>query len=592
MHHSNSSNSGKINSMKKVIYENVASQKDAAKRPDVERSVSNNEVPEILKNFAKGRLFYIRTYGCQANVRDEEVMAGYLTAAGFERTLDPRKANIAIINTCAVRENAEDKVYGEIGSYKTNKAKDKDFMLVLAGCVMDENDVAQKLMETYPWITLVIGTHDVSRINELLTEVLKKKSSIVSVRSFASEVVENLPSVRLNSTQAFVNISYGCDKFCTYCIVPYTRGRERSRKKEDIVKECKDLVSKGYKQITLLGQNVNSYGLDFKDGTTFAELLRLVAETGIPHLRFLTSYPSQFTDEMIDVMASYPNIDHWLHFPVQSGSTKTLSKMGRRYTREGYLDVVRRIKARIPDMALTTDIIVGFPYETEEDFQDTLSLCKEVGYSSAYTFIYSPRPGTPAAKMEQIPPEVSHERFLRLKALIDELTAKSSDECVGQTYTVLIEGPSKKNPDVLTSYAPNGKLINFPGPKYLSGCFAKVKVNKSQVYSLFGELVEDPLIVKAKDVAFHLNCSPMIKEYLSLDEAIKNDPEIKELGEELVSKKKALALAISKPETYKQAKEEYEAVLNKIKNHPLLNNHDSLKDTIRNELILIRDILK
>lgn len=578
--------------MKKVIYENIPSQKEAAKRPEVVRSNSSKDVPEILKNFAKDKLFYIRTYGCQANIRDEEVMAGFLTDAGFTRTDDPRKANLAIINTCAVRENAEDKVYGEIGSYKSNKSKDKDFMLVLAGCVMDENDVAIKLMETYPWISLVIGTHDVAKINELLADVLKKKSSIVSVRSFASEVVENLPSVRLNSSQAFVNISYGCDKFCTYCIVPYTRGRERSRKKEDIVKECQELVNLGYKQITLLGQNVNSYGLDLKDGTTFAELLSLVAETGIPHLKFLTSYPSQFTDEMIETMAKYPNIDHWLHFPIQSGSSQTLKKMGRRYTREEYLEIVKRIKEKIPDIALTTDIIVGFPYETEEDFQDTLSLCKEVGYSSAFTFIYSPRPGTPAAKMEQIPPEVSHERFMRLKALIDELTAKSSNECIGKTYTVLVEGPSKKNPDVLTSYAPNGKLINFPGPSYLKGCFVDVKVIESHVYSLTGEMVEDPLIAKAKDVAFLLRCAPLMKEYLALDEKIKNDPEVKELGEQLVEKKKALANSFYDNEKHQLAKKEYEEIVFKIKNHPLLNNHDALKDAVNDELTLIRDILK
>ena len=578
--------------MRKVIYENVASQKDAAKRPEVERSLSQNVVPAILKNFAEGKLFYIRTYGCQANVRDEEIMAGYLSEAGFTRTSDPRKANLAIINTCAVRENAEDKVYGEIGSFKANKDADKDFMLVLAGCVMDENDVAQKLMETYPWITLVIGTHDISKLNELLASSLEKKASIVSVRSFASEVVENMPSVRLNSSQAFVNISYGCDKFCTYCIVPYTRGRERSRKMEDIVKECQDLVDKGYKQITLLGQNVNSYGLDFKDGTTFAKLLQAVAKTGIPHLRFLTSYPSQFTDEMIEIMASYPNIDHWLHFPVQSGSSKILAKMGRRYTREEYLDIVHRIRAKIPDMSLTTDIIVGFPYETEEDFQETLSLCKEVGYSSAFTFIYSPRPGTPAAKMEQVPPEVSHERFMRLKALIDELTAKSSDECVGKEFTVLVEGPSKKNKEVLSGYAPNGRLINFPGPSYLSGCFVKVKVTRSQVYSLFGEMVEDPLIAKAKDVAFLLQSSPLIREYLALDKEIQNDPEIHSMAVELVEKKKRLALSMTNKDEHQKAKEEYEELLRRIHNHPLLNNHDSLKDSVEEELLLVRNLLK
>ena len=578
--------------MKKVIYENVADQKSAAKRPPVERTLSHNEVPENLKEFAKGRSFYIRTYGCQANIRDEEIMAGYLTAAGFARTQDPRKASLAIINTCAVRENAEEKVYGEIGSYKINKQKDKDFMLVLAGCVMDENNVAQSLMETYPWISLVIGTHDVTRLNELLSKALEKKASIVSVRSFASEVVENLPSVRSNPFQAFVNISYGCDKFCTYCIVPYTRGRERSRKMEDIVKECEELVSQGYKQITLLGQNVNSYGLDFQDGTTFAMLLEAVAKTGIPHLRFLTSYPTQFTDEMIHVMATYPNIDHWLHFPVQSGSSKVLKKMGRKYSREEYLDVVSRIKKAIPDIALTTDIIVGFPYETEEDFQQTLSLCEEVGYSSAFTFIYSPRSGTPAANWEQIPPEVSHERFLRLKEKIDECTAKSSAECLGKTYTVLVDGPSKRNAEVLSGYAPNGKLINFKGPSYLTGCFVQVKIKESHVYSLVGELAEDPLIAKARDVSFQMHCDPLLKEYLKLDQAVQNDPEIKSLGEALLEKKKKLALAFGDDVSYPNAKREYEEVLQKIRNHPLLHNRDVLREQVEQTLLQIRDSIR
>ena len=578
--------------MKKVIYENVADQKSAAKRPPVERTLSHNEVPENLKEFAKGRSFYIRTYGCQANLRDEEIMAGYLTAAGFARTQDPRKASLAIINTCAVRENAEEKVYGEIGSYKINKQKDKDFMLVLAGCVMDENNVAQSLMETYPWISLVIGTHDVTRLNELLSKALEKKASIVSVRSFASEVVENLPSVRSNPFQAFVNISYGCDKFCTYCIVPYTRGRERSRKMEDIVKECEELVSQGYKQITLLGQNVNSYGLDFQDGTTFAMLLEAVAKTGIPHLRFLTSYPTQFTEEMIHVMATYPNIDHWLHFPVQSGSSKVLKKMGRRYSREEYLDVVSRIKKAIPDIALTTDIIVGFPYETEEDFQQTLSLCEEVGYSSAFTFIYSPRSGTPAANWEQIPPEVSHERFLRLKEKIDKCTAKSSAECLGKTYTVLVDGPSKRNAEVLSGYAPNGKLINFKGPSYLTGCFVQVKIKESHVYSLVGELAEDPLIAKARDVSFQMHCDPLLKEYLKLDQAVQNDPEIKSLGEALLEKKKKLALAFGDDISYPNAKREYEEVLQKIRNHPLLHNRDALREQVEQTLLQIRDSIR
>lgn len=566
-------------------------QKDAAKRPEVERVLANRNVPEILKTYAKGRYFYIRTYGCQGNIRDEEVMAGFLTEAGFTRTYEQSKADVAIINTCAVRENAEDKIYGEIGAFKANKTKNKDFMLVLAGCVMGEDGVGEDLLKTYPFISLVIGTHDVHKINDLLADYLKNQQSIINVHSFSSEVVEQLPSVRLNDTEAFVNISYGCDKFCTYCIVPFTRGRERSRHADDVVAECQKLVDDGYKQITLLGQNVNSYGLDLKDGTNFATLLARVAETGIARLKFLTSYPSQFNDEMIETMAKYPNIDHWLHFPVQSGSTSCLKRMGRRYTREEYLERAKKIKEMIPDMALSTDIIVGFPGETEEEFLDTLSLAKEVGYSSAFTFIYSPRPGTPAATMEQIPPEVAHERFNRLKALVDDLTAKHSEEMIGKTFEVLVEGTSKRDQNVLSGYARNGKLVNFIGPAYLTGCLVNVRILESHVYSLKGEMVEDPLVVKAKDVAFHMQHDKLLKEYSRLSEEIASDDEIRALGEELVEAKKAMALSMGQ-ESHKEKKEHYEEILNKINNHPLLLNRDALHEAVEGELLAIRDILK
>lgn len=566
-------------------------QKDAAKRPEVERVLANREVPEILKTFAKGRYFYIRTYGCQGNVRDEEVMAGFLTEAGFTRTYEQSKADVAVINTCAVRENAEDKIYGEIGAFKANKVRNKDFILILAGCVMGEDGVGENLIKTYPFISLVIGTHDVHKINELITDYLKEHQSIINVHSFSSEVVEQLPSVRLNDTEAFVNISYGCDKFCTYCIVPFTRGRERSRHPDDVVAECQKLVDDGYKQITLLGQNVNSYGLDLKDGTNFATLLARVAETGISRLKFLTSYPSQFNDEMIETMAKYPNIDHWLHFPVQSGSTSCLKRMGRRYTREEYLERAKKIKEMIPDMSLSTDIIVGFPGETEEEFIDTLSLAKEVGYSSAFTFIYSPRPGTPAAIMEQVPPEVSHERFNRLKALVDDLTAKHSDEMIGKTFEVLVEGTSKRDENVLSGYARNGKLVNFVGPAYLTGCLVNVRILESHVYSLRGEMVEDPLVVKARDVAFHMKHDKLLREYSRLSEEIANDEEIKSLGEELVEAKKELALSMGQ-ESHKEKKALYEEILNKINNHPLLLNRDALHEAVEGELLAIRDILK
>jgi len=566
-------------------------QKDAAKRPEVERVLANRQTPEILKNFAQGRFFYIRTYGCQGNVRDEEVMAGFLTEAGFTRTYEQSKADVAIINTCAVRENAEDKIYGEIGAFKANKIKNKDFMLVIAGCVMGEDGVGESLIKTYPFISLVIGTHDVHRINDLLADYLRDRQSIIDVHSFSSEVVEQLPSVRLNDTEAFVNISYGCDKFCTYCIVPFTRGRERSRQADDVVAECQKLVDDGYKQITLLGQNVNSYGLDLKDGTNFATLLARVAETGISRLKFLTSYPSQFNDEMIETMAKHPNIDHWLHFPVQSGSTSCLKRMGRRYSREEYLERAKKIKEMIPDMSLSTDIIVGFPGETEEEFQDTLTLAEEVGYSSAFTFIYSPRPGTPAATMEQVPPEISHVRFNRLKALVDDLTAKHSQEMIGKTYEVLVEGTSKRDQNVLSGYARNGKLVNFVGPAYLTGCLVNVRILESHVYSLKGEMVEDPLVTKARDVAFHMKHDRLLKEYTRLSDEIAADPEIKALGVELVEAKKALALSMGQ-ESHKEKKEHYEEILNKINSHPLLLNVDALHEAVKGELLAIRDILK
>jgi tRNA-2-methylthio-N6-dimethylallyladenosine synthase len=579
--------------MAKCIHLSLPEQKKAAsKEKETPRLVENRPVPENLKIFAKGRSFYLKTYGCQANIRDEEIMAGYLEKAGFTLTEDPSKANLVIINTCAVRENAEDKIYGEIGTFKANKDKDPDFLLVLAGCVMGEEGVALALEKSYPYISLIIGTHDVPNLLELLSQVIATKKSIIDIRSFAGEVVENLPSLRLSSFEAFVNISYGCDKFCTYCIVPYTRGRERSRYAKDIVKECAELTAEGYKQITLLGQNVNSYGLDLKDGTSFASLLEQVASLGMPRLRFLTSYPSQFTEEMMNVMAKYKNIVPWLHFPLQSGSTSCLKRMGRRYTREEYLSLVKALREKIPALALTTDIIVGFPGETEEEFADTLSLCQEVGYSAAFTFIYSPRPGTPAAKMVQLDDALKHERFMRLKDEIEKETSAYAAGMVGKTYEVLVEGPSKKDSDILSGYALNGKLINFKGPEYLTGCLVDVKVEESHTYSLVGSLVGDPLLWKAKDTAFFMRHDPVLKEYLRLDEAIRNDPEIKALGDALVASKKALCADVMDKEKYAADKKSYAAILEKIQTHPLLNNREALLNEVAASLLQVRDALK
>ena len=287
-------------------------------------------VPENVKEFGEGRKFFIKTFGCQGNVRDEEILAGYLEAAGMTRTDVEEEAGLVLINTCAVRENAEEKVYGEIGKFKANRKKDPTFFLGVCGCMMQEEGVAKKIKASYPYVNLIFGTHNIPDILNLIGESLARKKDLVDIVSFPGDIVENLPSTRLDSCKAYVNITYGCDKFCTYCIVPYTRGRERSRAKEDVLKECKSLVDQGYQEITLLGQNVNSYGKDFHDGTSFATILREVAALGIPRLRFMTSHPWDFTDEMIDVIASTPNIMPCIHLPVQSGSTSMLRLMGRR----------------------------------------------------------------------------------------------------------------------------------------------------------------------------------------------------------------------------------------------------------------------
>ena len=577
----------------KCEYRSLPSLKAARNRVDKSnRIIDSGTIPSTLLRFAKGKKFYIRTFGCQANIRDEEIMAGYLTKAGFTRTHNPKEADLAIINTCAVRENAEDKVYGEIGSFKANHTANSSFILAVCGCMMQEEKVAESLTKTYPFVSLVFGTHNISALPTLLDEIIRKKERLVDIESFPGDIVEGLPSIRLNEAEAFVNISYGCDKFCTYCIVPYTRGRERSRAKSDIIRECKELVEEGYKQITLLGQNVNSYGLDLKDGTTFASLLEEVAKLGIPRLRFLTSYPSQFTDDTIEVMSRYDNIMKWLHFPVQSGSSSCLKRMGRRYSRDEYLAIVNKIRTKMPSIALTTDIIVGFPNETDEEFDETISLCEKVQYSAAFTFIYSPRKGTPAAMIkDNVSEEAKHQRFNRLKKVIEASTSAHSEAMVNGVYDILVTGPSKKDATVLSGYAENGKLVNFKGPAYLSGTIVPVRIKESHAYSLVGELVGDPLLLKAKDVAYTLSCDPLLKEFARLLEEA-NTPEIKTLGEEYIKRKKALAQSIGDEKKHAVAKKEYEEVVHLIRDNPVLMNIDSLKPLVESELLRIRGILE
>ena len=446
-------------------------------------------ISETLTNYAKGKTYYIHTYGCQANYRDEEIISGILTKAGFAKAND-ENADIIILNTCAVRENAEDKVFGKIGELKAIKAKNKSAIIAICGCMVQQIHIINKILDIYKHVDLIFGTHNITDLPKLLDEIILKRNKIVDVKSQPSLIEENLPSTRLSSFKAFVNISYGCDKFCTYCIVPYTRGKERSRKMEDILNECRELKEAGYQEVTLLGQNVNAYGKDFKDGTTFAKLLEEVAKLNIPRIRFLTSHPWDFKEEMIDVIAKYDNIMKYIHLPVQSGSSEILKLLGRRYTSDQYKQLVTLIRSKIKDVDLSTDIIVGFPNETEEQFQETLEMVKFAQYDSAFTFIYSPRNNTPAAKMvDNVTREEKSSRFKRLVAELEKSVSASSMAMVGKTFKVLVEGASEKDNSMLSGYTEGNKLVHFKGDLSLVGKIVDVKIIASHTYSLIGELI-------------------------------------------------------------------------------------------------------
>ena len=569
-------------------------------RPDASKARSRLSERKVVRSdiqinpsleVYKGKSFYIKTYGCQGNVRDSETFAGIFKAMGMVETEDPKEATIVLLNTCAVRENAEEKVYGEIGKFKDRQKADPSFVLVVAGCVMQEEGIGEKLMTSYPQVSLVIGTHNINELPEYLASYVKGRRPLMSVYSKAGEVVESLPVSRSDPYKAYVDISYGCDKFCTYCIVPYTRGRERSRDLKDIVKECQDLYLNDYQEVTLLGQNVNSYGKDLKD-TSFAELLDKVAEIGIPRIRYLTSHPWDFNDEMIRAMKRHPNIMKWIHLPLQSGSTKVLKEMGRRYSKEEYLALVEKIRTEIPEIELSTDIIVGFPGETEEDFLETIEVVKKVGFDSAFTFIYSPRPGTPAAAREdQVPEEIKHERFNRLVKAVEVGVSASSERMVGKTYEVLVDGPSKRDKAILSGYTEGNKLVNFPGPEYLKGCLVRVKIKESHTYSLLGELDEDPVLAKAKQVASFLERDLSAKEFISHTKELKDDLSFRENLSLLSKAQKAVALSRSEEEHHK-AVEELNKLQDLIDNDPRYANREALKEEVEGLLRETEAILK
>jgi tRNA-2-methylthio-N6-dimethylallyladenosine synthase len=434
--------------------------------------------------------YMLHTFGCQANVRDSEIMAGILESLGFSMAHSDEEADLIILNTCAIRENAENKVFGQVGNLKHLKQKNPDLIIGIAGCMAQEEVVVNKILQSYHQVDLVFGTHNIHRLGDLVYKAMFSKEKTIEVYSKEGDIIENLPERRFGEHKAWVNIMYGCDKFCTYCIVPFTRGKERSRSVEDIIDEVKDLKSRGFKEVTLLGQNVNSYGKDLQIEGGFAYLLKEVALTGIDRIRFTTSHPWDFTQEMVDTIAKYSNIMPYIHLPVQSGNNDVLKIMGRRYTVEEYKDTVRRLKEAIPNVTFSTDIIVGFPNESDEQFNDTLSLYNEMKYDFAFTFIYSPRSGTPAAKFEDnVSLDIKKKRLAALNELVKKYALEHNQAMVDQVVEVLVDGPSKKDPNIVSGYTPHQKLVNFKAQGAQSGDIVQVKVTEAKTWFLLGEQI-------------------------------------------------------------------------------------------------------
>ena len=429
------------------------------------------------------------TFGCQMNERDSEKLKGILKAAGYELT-ESEKADVVLYNTCTVRENADTRVFGRLGYLNTIKKKNKEMIIGLCGCMGQEPHIVEKLKESYKFVDLIFGTFNVYKLAELLYAHITSGNSIIDVWEESKEFVELLPTERKYSFKSGVNIMYGCDNFCTYCIVPYVRGREKSRSVEDIVDEIKRLTETGVVEVCLLGQNVNSYGKGLDGNVTFASLLREIEKIdGLQRIRFMTPHPKDLSDEVIEVMANSKKICRHIHLPAQSGSSNILKKMNRNYTREDYLALVDKIKTAMPDISITTDLIVGFPGETEEDFEDTLSLVKEVGYSSAFTFQYSKRTGTPAATFEdQVPEEVMTERFNRLLETVKE-SSGCNDDLAGKTMDVLVEGKNEKLEGYLSGRLSNNMLVHFKGDEDLIGKIIDVHIDESKGFYYFGTIV-------------------------------------------------------------------------------------------------------
>ncbi len=449
------------------------------------------KVAELSESKGRQLTYNVTTFGCQMNARDSEKLRGILEQVGYVSTED-ENADFCLYNTCTVRENANNKVYGRLGVLYSYKKRNPDMIIALCGCMMQEEVVINKIKESYNFVDLIFGTHNIFKFAELLYNTLISRGQIIDIWEDTDKIVEKLPTSRKYSFKSGINIMFGCNNFCSYCIVPYVRGRERSRQPDEIIDEITSLVADGVKEIMLLGQNVNSYGKGLNEDINFAKLLRRIEGIdGLKRIRFMTSHPKDLSDELIDVMASSSKICNHLHLPLQSGSTDILAKMNRHYTKEDYLALVDRIRAKVPDIALTTDIIVGFPGESEEDFLETMDVVKKVSFDSAFTFIYSKRTGTPAAAMDnQVPEDVIKDRFDRLLTVVQDIGRKQYDKLVGSTHSVLVENVNEKDSTLMSGRLTNNAIVHFPGDKSLIGDIVNVTLNECKGFYYIGTINE------------------------------------------------------------------------------------------------------
>ena len=463
---------------------------DAKKRNQNEIKYVNYD--KNFDKFGEGKTFFVRTYGCQMNEHDSEKIRGMMKSVGFKLVDSIEKADVVILNTCAIRENAHDKVFGFLGVLKHLKQSKPDLLIGICGCMAQEEVVVKDILNKYKYVDFVCGTHNLDNLISIVKNKIDTKKQQIEVLSYEGDVVENVPVLRKSKYSAWVDIIYGCDKFCTYCIVPYTRCTQRSRKHEAIVDEVKELVKNGYKEVTLLGQNVNAYGKDLYEDYNLANLLSDVSDTGIERIRFVTSHPWDFTDEMVDIIASRDNIMPYIHLPLQSGSDKILKLMNRKYTSSEYLKLYNSIRSKVKNSSITTDIIVGFPGETEEDFEDTLKLVNECKFDGAFTFAYSPRENTPAALMKDaIPEEVKMDRLHRLNEIINKYSNEANKRMNNTIVKCLVTGLSDKDKTKVCGYTENMNLVNIEGPKELIGNIVNVKITDTKSFSMDGVYIKE-----------------------------------------------------------------------------------------------------